>query len=108
MSIVEAAEEEAANRGSARVDTVFLRLGRLSGIAKEALLSAYDLACEGTLLEGSRLTIEEIPVVLYCRDCAVQYTLHSVQAFHCPACGCGATEIRQGKELELTALELEA
>ena len=38
-----------------------LRLGRLSGIVPRALLASYDLACEQTPLEGSRLLIEDVP-----------------------------------------------
>src|SRR5271154_1543412 len=65
MSIVEMAEEEASHR-NARVNAVHLKLGMLSGVVKAALLSSYELACEGTELEGSPLVIEEIPVVVYC------------------------------------------
>ena len=59
MSIVEMAEEEVARRRPAQVHAVHLRLGRLSGVMKEALLSSYEMACEATPLEGSQLLIEE-------------------------------------------------
>lgn len=52
VSLVEAAEEEAAKRGAAGVSAVHLRLGPLSGVQKESLLFSYDLATEGTPLEG--------------------------------------------------------
>jgi hydrogenase nickel incorporation protein HypA/HybF len=107
MSIVEGAEEESAARGNARVSAVYLKLGRLSGIVKDALLSSYGLACEGTLLEGSRLLIEELPVIIYCRQCAASHPLPSIQKFCCPVCGVPTAEVVQGKELEVTALELE-
>ena len=45
MSIVEFAQEEAERRGSARVISVHLRLGAFSGVAKQALLSSYEMAC---------------------------------------------------------------
>jgi len=61
MSIVDMATEEAERHGATQVDAVYLRLGRLSGIVARALLSSYDLACEHTLLEGSRLQIEDTP-----------------------------------------------
>ena len=61
LSIVEGVEEELANHQGARVAAVHLRLGPLSGVAKEALLFSYDLACEGTRLAGSSLKIEETP-----------------------------------------------
>ena len=65
MSIVELAQEEAERRG-ARINAVHLKLGALSGVVKEALLSSYEMACEGTPLQGSRLVFEEIPVVIFC------------------------------------------
>ncbi len=58
MSIIEVAEEEAAKRG-VRVSAVHLRLGPLSGVIKEALAPAYEMAVTGTKLEGTRLVIEE-------------------------------------------------
>ena len=49
MSIVELAEEEAERRG-VQVNAVHLKLGALSGVVKEALLSSYEMACEDTPL----------------------------------------------------------
>ena len=60
LSLIEGAEEEVARQGGGRVCAVHLRLGPLSGVAKEALLFSYDVACEGTSLEGSSLIIEEM------------------------------------------------
>lgn len=105
MSLVELAEEEAIRRG-VQVEAVHLKLGALSGVVKEALLSCYDLVCENTALFGSRLVIEEVPVVIFCSNCQAQRPLHSVQLFCCSECGAPAREVVQGKELEVTALEI--
>ncbi|MBV8857490.1 MAG: hydrogenase maturation nickel metallochaperone HypA [Acidobacteria bacterium] len=107
MSMVEMAAEEAARRGCAQVCAIHLRLGPLSGVVREALLFSYDVACEGTPLEGSRLVIEDVPVVVFCPACAAEQTLASVQRFFCPACGTPAPQVVRGRELEVVALELE-
>ena len=107
MSIVEFAEEEAEQR-SARIDAVYLKLGALSGVVKDALLSSYGLACEGTALEGSRLVIEEVPIVAYCPNCQAPRSPKSTQWFACSICGSPVSEILQGKELEVTALEIQS
>ena len=107
MSIVEMAQEESEKRCGAQVKTVHLKLGALSGVVKEALLSAYEMAIEDTPLLGSRLIIEEVPVVVFCPRCQVQRPLHSVQLFCCAECGTPTSEIMQGKELEVVALEME-
>ena len=106
MSIVELAEEEAERR-CVQVNAVHLKLGALSGVAKEALLSCYEMACENTPLQGSRLVVEEVSVVIYCSSCRAQRPVSSVQLFCCSECGTSASEIVQGKELEVVALEIQ-
>jgi hydrogenase nickel incorporation protein HypA/HybF len=59
VRIVEVAEDEAVRNHATHVRSVRLRLGSLAGVAKEALLFSYGLACEGTTLEGSRLLIDD-------------------------------------------------
>jgi len=86
MSIVDLAEEEAARRG-VQVEAVHLKLGALSGMVKEALLTCYEMACQGTPLQGSRLVVEDVPVVIFCSSCRAQRLLSSVQLFCCPECG---------------------
>ena len=106
LSLVEGVEEEAA-RHEGRVQAVHLQLGPLSGVIKEALLSAFELAAAGTTLEGVRLLIEEMPVVAFCPQCQARQTLASIQWFCCPVCQSPVSEIVQGRELQLVALEME-
>ena len=106
MSIVDLATEELERRGG-RINAVHLKLGALSGVVKEALLSSYEMACEDTPLQGSHLVFEEIPVVIFCAQCQAERPLSSVQWFCCSECGTPTSEIVQGKELEVTALEIQ-
>jgi len=106
MSIVEMAQEEALQRGG-QVNAVHLKLGALSGVMKDALLSSYEMACDDTLLRGSRLVIEDVPVVIFCPRCQVQRPLSSIQLFCCAECGTPTSEIVHGKELEVVALEIQ-
>jgi hydrogenase nickel incorporation protein HypA/HybF len=106
MSIVDAALEESARRG-VQVTAVHLRLGALSGVVKDALLFSYEVACQDTPLEGTRLIVEDVPVIVFCPQCRDQRTLASVQSFTCPECGVPTMDVRQGKELEVFALEVQ-
>lgn len=106
MSIVDTAVEEAQRRG-VRVSAVHLRLGALAGVVKDALLFSYEMASQDTPLQGSHLIVEEIPVVVFCPQCREPRTLTSVQSFACPECNAPTMDIRQGKELEVFALEVE-
>jgi len=106
MSIVEMAQEEAELRGNVHIQAVHLRLGLLSGVVKDALLSSYEMACAATTLEGSRLIIDEIPVEIYCANCRTQRLVHSIQYFCCAECGTPSAQVTRGKELEVFALEI--
>lgn len=107
LSMIEMAAEEAARRGGAQVNAVHLKLGPLSGVVKEALLFSYEVACEGTTLEGSRLVIEDVPVVVYCPTCRMERSPVSVQQFCCSICATPTPEVVRGRELEVFALEIQ-
>ena len=107
LSIVEGAEEEARRQGGSRVCAVHLKLGPLSGVVKDALLFSYELACEGTLLEGSKLIVEEIPIRIHCADCGGEGDPVSGQCLYCARCGRPSCRVVHGAELELAALELQ-
>jgi len=106
MGIVDAALDEAQQRG-VQVIAVHLRLGALSGVVKDALLFSYEVACQDTPLQGSRLIVEDVPVVVFCPQCKKRRTLGSVQSFACPVCNAPTRDILQGKELEVFALEVQ-
>jgi hydrogenase nickel incorporation protein HypA/HybF len=106
MSVVDMAEEEARQR-NAKVVAVHLRLGLLSGVVKDALLSCYGMASAGTALEGSELRVEEVPVEIFCAACNAPRALSSMQWFACPVCGTPSAAVVSGKELEVSALEIE-
>src|SRR5262249_19225444 len=102
LSIVEAVEEEAA-RHPGPVGAIHLRLGPLAGVIKEALLSAWELACESSGLTGVRLVVEDVPIVVYCPTCGSNQQVVSMQWLCCACCDTPAREIVQGRELEIRA-----
>ena len=106
LGIIEGVEDELDRRPEGRVVAVHLRLGPLSGLVKEALLFSYDLACEGTRLEGSKLEIEETSVVLFCTTCNQERPAISLQHLCCAICDTPSSDIRGGFEMEVFALEL--
>src|SRR6201997_5590804 len=78
MGIVDAALDESQCRGL-QVSAVHLRLGALAGVVKDALMFSYEVACQDTPLQGSRLLIEEVPVAVFCPQCKEKRVLESVQ-----------------------------
>jgi hydrogenase nickel incorporation protein HypA/HybF len=106
LSILELAEEEAERRGGVHVHAIHLKIGPLSGVVKEALQSAYELATEQTSFADCRLVMEEIPILVHCSACQAERSVRSMQCFCCDECGTPASQVMQGRELQVSALEL--
>jgi hydrogenase nickel incorporation protein HypA/HybF len=107
LSMIEMATEEAGRRGDVQVKALYVKLGPLAGVVKDALLFSYEVACYGTILEGSKLIIEDVPVAIYCGQCQSEQQLESIQRFCCPICGTLTAEVVRGRELEFVAMEIE-
>lgn len=106
LSLVEIAREEGARLGG-RVSAVHVRVGAMAGVVGEALLSSYEMASADTPLQGSRLVIETVPVVVICDQCGEQPVADGSYWMGCPRCGAAAPVLRPGRELELVALEID-
>ncbi|WP_044896538.1 hydrogenase maturation nickel metallochaperone HypA [Bacillus alveayuensis] len=104
-SLVEIAIEAADNAGMKEVKSLYLKLGALSGVVKEALEFSFDVVIEGTPLEGARLIIEDVPVKVFCPDCQEAHILPEPFPMRCPECGTKTGEVLEGREMELYALE---
>jgi hydrogenase nickel incorporation protein HypA/HybF len=107
MSIVDMAAEEAERLGGVSVVGIHMKLGPLSGVVKEALLGAFELAREGTALERSALLIEEVSPRAHCPTCKATRLVVSVQQLRCSVCGMPTPEVVSGREMEIVALEVQ-
>jgi hydrogenase nickel incorporation protein HypA/HybF len=106
LGILDIAEEE-GRRHAGRVAAIHLKLGRFSGVVKEALVSAYELAREGTPLATAELVVEEVPLVVHCSSCDADQETSVGLGLCCPVCGRPSGEVVHGRELEIRALEIE-
>ena len=106
MSLLDALEEESQRR-AAHVIAAHVRLGPLSGVVKEALLSAFEMARESTPLADCQLIIEDIPIVAFCPQCNAERPVISIQEIRCQTCGTPTPKIVSGNEMELKAMEIE-
>jgi hydrogenase nickel incorporation protein HypA/HybF len=107
LSILEAAEEEAAKHDGARVRAVHLKLGPLAGVVKEALVSAFEMARQESCWPEAELVVEDVPILIHCPRCQADRPVVSMQQFVCGVCGTAAGKVTQGSELEVFALEIE-
>lgn len=106
LNIVEGVLEELHARGEGQVETVHIRVGRLSGVDKDALAFSYGVACQNTPIAKSRLLIEDVDVTIFCPNCKTERHVLAFPALACAECGSPAEKVLRGKELEITALEM--
>jgi hydrogenase nickel incorporation protein HypA/HybF len=107
QSLIELACEAATREGCERVTRLFIRIGALSGVVKEALEFSFELAAEETACAGAILEIEDVNVKVYCSSCEQRKTLSDDYLFCCPTCGSPTPEILTGRELELVSVEVD-
>jgi hydrogenase nickel incorporation protein HypA/HybF len=105
-SIVEIAERAAREEGAAKVLSVTVEIGALSGVVPDAVEFCFEVCTKETLLEGAQLLIERIPGRARCLECAAEVPIDT-WSFTCPACGAFALERRQGEELRIKEMEVD-
>jgi hydrogenase nickel incorporation protein HypA/HybF len=97
-----------AEQNKARqVSRIVLRIGALAGVEPESLRFAFDVMSRGTTAEGAIFDIESVPVAVYCVFCNQEFSVATGGfIFTCPTCGDLCGEIRRGRELELSRIEM--
>ena len=103
QNIVSIVSEHAGSRKVARVR---LEIGKLSAIMPDAIRFCYDIVAKGTVLDGSKLEIIEIPGKAKCKGCGGSVELNTL--FGTCACGSRDLERLSGEELNIKEMELEA
>lgn len=92
--------------GFARVKTVVLEIGRLSSVQPEAMAFCFDAVTRGTLADGAKLEIIEIPGQGFCLSCQRSVPLDQVYD-PCPECGEVPVQATGGTEMRVRELEVD-
>jgi hydrogenase nickel incorporation protein HypA/HybF len=103
-SVVDSVTESAA---AYPVLEVRLRVGALASVVVDSLEFCWGIATEGTEIEGAKLVVKTVPVVVWCEPCGKASELDGVQSFRCPLCGELTMDVRQGRELEIESIEID-
>ncbi|HEY3269327.1 MAG TPA: hydrogenase maturation nickel metallochaperone HypA [Armatimonadota bacterium] len=105
-SALESAEAHARKQGAARILRMGLRIGDASGVVPDALEFAFGAVTDGTMAEGATLEIERVPIAAWCAACNAEFAPPDILAC-CPTCGAFSADIRRGREMQLSFLEVE-
>ena len=106
QSALSLALDQARQAGAARVHTIRLRIGALSGVVPDALEFAFEALTPGTMAEGAQLAIEHVPARFWCAACTQEFQSDDMFA-ECPGCHGLSGELRAGREMEVASLEID-
>ncbi len=106
QSVLKIIEQQAMRQHYSRVKTVYLEVGRLAAVESEALHFGFDVVMKGSIADGARLEIIDVPGLAICVQCNNRVEVK--QRFDaCPKCGAVALRIVNGEELRIKELEVE-
>jgi hydrogenase nickel incorporation protein HypA/HybF len=115
--IVQTVLQEAEKQGAKKVLEVNLVIGKLSLLGLEQVRFVYKIFVKGTIMEDSKLLIEERDVLVKCASCGYEGQIcfgdpsgHSLPTapiitLQCPKCE-GSVEIVEGRECLIKNLKL--
>lgn len=106
MGIIEIAEEAVISKPDYVVKSIELEIGTMAGIIPEALDMAWESAIKDTFLEHAQRNITWVKAEAKCSDCGHVFDI-KVLYDACPECGSFYSDILKGKELRVTALDIE-
>jgi hydrogenase nickel incorporation protein HypA/HybF len=100
-SVIEAVTERLPD---AKITSISLEVGSLSGIVPDSLRFSFDLAAAGTALEGASLEITQRPARCRCQACGQEFEPDGPV----PLCPCGSAEVTavSGQELRITSVQV--
>lgn len=102
---IDMAVEQARLAGGTRIHLLRLRVGALSGVVRESLEFAWESVTRDTVAEGAHLAVETIGAACWCGKCRTEFECDDFSS-QCPRCGTWSSELRRGRELELSSLEI--
>lgn len=115
-SLVDAVIGELSSYRLERVNAVYVLIGELTNLGDEQMQFAYEVVTRGTILEGSELVIEHVPVEVSCASCGFvgparilsdpDYETHAIPVLSCPECG-GRIEVVRGMECAVKCMDIE-
>ena len=113
--LVSAILKELENYKVVRVTEVILTIGKLTNLGAEQMEFAYDIMIKGTILDGSKLVIEEEPIEVLCDSCSYEGPVKnaefgddhsSVPVLSCPKCG-SAIKLTKGQACCVKSVDIE-
>jgi hydrogenase nickel incorporation protein HypA/HybF len=87
------------------VRTVRLQIGALAAVELDALRFAFEVVKRGSVADGARLDIVQVPGSAWCMQCSRSVAIAG-RTDPCPECGSWQLQVTGGSEMRVMELEL--
>ena len=105
--VMESVKTAALDAGADRVLKVSLSVGVMTEAVEDALQFAFDALAEADpYFEGATLEVEMIQPKSICTECGNEFT-HDRFHMTCPECGSPFLQLLEGKELQISSIEVD-
>ncbi|MGR1582718.1 hydrogenase maturation nickel metallochaperone HypA [Thalassobius sp. S69A] len=98
-------EDQARSHAISAVKCVRVEIGRFAGVEKPALEFAFDVVMRGSVAQGARLEMLDLPGRAMCYDCVKEVEIAD-RLDPCPDCGGGKLMPVGGDEMRIKDLEV--
>lgn len=104
LALLDRVEKEAKTHGASTVSRIHVRIGELSGVERDLLESAYELARQRTICDGAVLEVVPVSPRWVCTVCETAIGNGGIP--RCTACDAPA-HLVEGDEILLERIEME-
>lgn len=107
-SIFDMCVKHATANNAKRIISVKLRVGEISDLQDEWIQRYFDYLSKGTFVEGAKLVIERVPLVLKCRECSESFVVNvrEIRQVECPHCKGTRFAYVSGREYSVESMEV--
>ena len=105
-SVLQIIEDTARAEGYARVKAVWLEIGQLASVEKEAMRFCFEVVTRDSIAQDARLEIIETAGQAWCMECSCTVAV-TARYDSCPQCGGVQIEVTGGEEMRVKELEVE-
>ncbi|RKY87218.1 hydrogenase maturation nickel metallochaperone HypA [candidate division KSB1 bacterium] len=106
MDIFNIVLETAKKEKVKKVYSIKLEVGKLMAVIPDSLLFSFETISRGTILEDTKLEIDEVPVKARCKNCKREFEVNEL-FFMCPYCKSTDLKIISGRDMFIKSLEVE-
>jgi len=106
QGVLQIIEDHAMKERFTRVTSVWLEIGALSGVEPEAMRFCFDAVMRGTVAQGAKLEIIEVPGSGWCMQCGETVPLPQRDSA-CPRCLGYQIQPTHGMEMRVKELEVD-